>query len=170
MTTQNITTPQSSHRLWDETIQAYGYLIIGSSLVIGGALGSYLIAAQRGIPAYELKEGINIFAVFFIMAQALERLLEPITHFLPGQDKPSEGENCEAIAADLRRQRSTLIWALASFLGMLSSAYLGVFILRAIGVTSAPLWIDITVTGLAVGAGTKPLHDLISRIEKAKNS
>jgi hypothetical protein len=37
-----------------------------------------------------------------------------------------------------------------------------------IGVTTAPLWMDIAVTGLAVGAGTKPLHDLISKIEKSK--
>ncbi len=30
--------------------------------------------------------------------------------------------------------------------------------------------VDVLVTGLAVGAGTKPLHDLISRIEKSKNN
>jgi hypothetical protein len=59
-------------------------------------------------------------------------------------------------------------YLIASLLGMLSSGYLGMFLLRVIGVTTAPLWMDIAVTGLAVGAGTKPLHDLISKIEKSK--
>jgi hypothetical protein len=168
MTTPNIDPQQGSQHIWYEWFQVYKYSIIGSSLVVGGALFSNLIATQRGIPAYELKEGINIFAILFIMAQAIERLLEPFTHILPGQEKPTEGEKSEAISADLRRKRSNIIWAMASLLGMLSSAYLGVFLLHAIGVTSAPPLLDIAVTGMAVGAGTKPLHDLISKIEKSK--
>jgi hypothetical protein len=99
MTTQNVQAPQNSRQLIDTIIKTYWHLIIGSSLVIGGIVASYLIA---------------------------------------------------------------------SLLGMLSSGYLGMFLLRVIGVTTAPLWMDIAVTGLAVGAGTKPLHDLISKIEKSK--
>jgi hypothetical protein len=30
--------------------------------------------------------------------------------------------------------------------------------------------VDVLLSGLAVGAGTKPLHDLIARIEKAKDN
>jgi hypothetical protein len=30
--------------------------------------------------------------------------------------------------------------------------------------------IDVALTGLVIGAGTKPLHDLITRIEKAKEN
>jgi hypothetical protein len=32
------------------------------------------------------------------------------------------------------------------------------------------LWGDLLVTGLVVGAGTKPLHDLVSNIEHGKNA
>jgi hypothetical protein len=31
-----------------------------------------------------------------------------------------------------------------------------------------PFWADLLVTGLVVGVGTKPLHDLVSTIERGK--
>jgi hypothetical protein len=174
MASQNIEVQHGSQRTWYEwfigNLHTQGHLIFGIGLVIGGVLVSNRIATQQQLVLYEVKEGISIFAVLFIMAQAIERLLEPFTHILPGQDKPTEGDNCEAISADLRRKRSNIIWAMASLLGMLSSAYLGVFLLHAIGVASAPPLLDIAVTGMAIGAGTKPLHDLISKIEKSKNN
>lgn len=87
--------------------------------------------------------------------------------------------------------RAVLMWATASVLAMLACASLGIFLLRSIEAPSAvkgstasasvrsssaapsgpspaknpnrPL--DLLVTGLVVGAGTKPLHDLISQIQ-----
>jgi len=41
-------------------------------------------------------------------------------------------------------------------------------LLKSVGVASAPVWLEILVTGLAVGGGTKPLHDLIKQLQ-AKN-
>ena len=38
----------------------------------------------------------------------------------------------------------------------------------ATGSAQPPAWADLLVTGLVVGAGTKPLHDLVSRLEKSK--
>jgi hypothetical protein len=38
------------------------------------------------------------------------------------------------------------------------------------GLKTVPEFADILLTGLAIGGGSKPLHDLISRIEKAKNN
>ena len=87
--------------------------------------------------------------------------------------------------------RAVLMWATASVLAMLACASLGTFLLRSIetpsGVTgstasasvrsssAAPLapspaknpnrLLDLLVTGLVVGAGTKPLHDLISQVQ-----
>jgi hypothetical protein len=40
---------------------------------------------------------------------------------------------------------------------------------RADGSGQPPFWADLLVTGLVVGAGTKPLHDLVSNIERVKN-
>jgi len=45
---------------------------------------------------------------------------------------------------------------------------LGLELLKSVGVASAPVWLEILVTGLAVGGGTKPLHDLIKQLQ-AKN-
>ena len=87
--------------------------------------------------------------------------------------------------------RAVLMWATAAALAMLACASLGIFLLRSIEtpsavqgstasasvrssstVPSAPSpaknpnrLLDLLVTGLVVGAGTKPLHDLISQIQ-----
>jgi hypothetical protein len=37
---------------------------------------------------------------------------------------------------------------------------------RANGSGQPPFWADLLVTGLVVGAGTKPLHDLVANIER----
>lgn len=146
----------------------------GSLGLVGvGIVASTVLALQLDTPVYQLNDGIGLFALFFIMAQALERLLEPLTQMFP--EKPDE----EALQKDpakrkelaiMERERALVLWAVASFLAMLSSAYLGVFMLRTIGATAVPLWLDVTITGLAIGAGTKPLHDLIKKIETTKQS
>lgn len=155
------------------TCKAYWYFVGGVGLVMVGVVVSTAVANQWNIQPYQLKDGISLFALLFIMAQALERLMEPFTEFVPHQEKPDE----EAIKADpalknqvkeMERQRAVFIWGVTSLLAMLASAYLGVFLLRTIGATAVPLWVDIAITGLAVGAGTKPLHDLIQRIETSK--
>ena len=87
--------------------------------------------------------------------------------------------------------RAVLMWATAAVLAMLACASLGIFLLRSIATPSAVQGstasasvrsssaapsapspaknpnrlLDLLVTGLVVGAGTKPLHDLISQIQ-----
>lgn len=87
--------------------------------------------------------------------------------------------------------RAVLMWATASVLAMFVCAALGIFLLRSVAApgaargstasaavhspgaaASAPSTaedpnrvLDLLVTGLVVGAGTKPLHDLISQIQ-----
>jgi hypothetical protein len=36
------------------------------------------------------------------------------------------------------------------------------------GWDAVPAWVDALVTGLVVGSGTKPLHDVLSRVQKTK--
>jgi hypothetical protein len=79
-------------------------------------------------------------------------------------------------AATLRTLRMMVLWGLASALGFLISAYLGLYLLDSVtadptegeAATAPKRWLDILVTGLAIGGGTKPLHDLITKIEKSK--
>ncbi len=73
----------------------------------------------------------------------------------------------KAIVQQARRNRAALLWAVASFLAMLAAGGLGLLLLHAIGLTKAPIWLDVLVTGLAIGSGTKPLHDLISNMQQS---
>ena len=43
-------------------------------------------------------------------------------------------------------------------------------IVGAIGFPGMPAQVDMLVTGLAIGSGTKPLHDLISSLQKSKEN
>ena len=93
--------------------------------------------------------------------------------------------------------RAVLMWALASTLAMVVCAWVGIFLLRSVetpastataaststaastltNVSGSPVkkapssppnrWVDLVVTGLVVGAGTKPLHDLITNIQSS---
>ena len=62
------------------------------------------------------------------------------------------------------------MWALASFLGIVIAAWVGLGLLHTVGVQDAPRWVDVVVTGLAIGGGTKPLHDLIGNLQASKES
>jgi hypothetical protein len=82
--------------------------------------------------------------------------------------------------------RAVMMWATASVLAMAVCAFLGIFLLRSVetprpakpGTTSSASstakdpdrLLDLLVTGLVVGAGTKPLHDLISQIQTSSGS
>jgi hypothetical protein len=83
--------------------------------------------------------------------------------------------------------RAVLMWATASVLAMLACASLGIFLVRSVEAPASPAKtsatssasstakgpnrvLDLLVTGLVVGAGTKPLHDLISQIQTSSGS
>ena len=80
-------------------------------------------------------------------------------------------ETAAAAQAAVEQERSNAVvisWAVASALGIVVSAWLGFTLLHSVGVQHAPVLLDVVVTGLAVGGGTKPLHDLIGNLEAAK--
>ena len=83
--------------------------------------------------------------------------------------------------------RAVLMWATASVLAMLVCAAAGVFLLRSVEAPASPAKtsaassvssrangpnrvLDLLVTGLVVGAGTKPLHDLITQVQTSSSS
>ncbi|WP_420121365.1 hypothetical protein [Nakamurella sp.] len=146
-----------------------------------------------------LVEGLTIFAVFFVGAQALERLLEPVALFLGIGDEersaalttmqaarmaaadPSigEAEVAEAVksaagakAKDARRtaEKTILFWGLATGLAALASGSFGFYLLSTVGIPVPYFWMEVLGTALIIGAGTKPLHDLITLIEKRKEA
>jgi hypothetical protein len=146
-------------------------------------------------------EGVSIFAALYIMAQVIERVLEPFSSYIGAAEGNVNGESGDpggggggkrfyskgevyaelrngqrgdpaywlALLARIRRNRAIIMWAISSFLAMLISGGLGIFLLKTIGLKDAPPIVDVLFTGLIVGSGTKPLHDLISNIQKSSS-
>jgi hypothetical protein len=163
-------------------------------------------------------QGLTILATFYAAAQAIERLLEPISSVLLPNEKPADdyvsrldeaetkiaawsavvsdptatpaaksqakteaqqklGEAAKAKAKLEGRHLDRVIafWAIATILGMWASATLHLYFLKVIGVAGGSRGLEMLATGLIIGAGTKPLHDLITAIsakaeQKSKGS
>ncbi len=189
------TQPDGKHIRWSLVLMAAGI-----------ALGSGIEALVKPAP-FIPRPGISLFAVFYIVAQALERLAEIIKLILPGigaakvgQDKKTKSQAVAernktlaeiinkaqpAVRADLetamkglaekqktvntvRANRTVLLWAINSAVASLAAGYFGLFLLQVVGMSRVPDFVDIAVTSLVLGGGTKPLHDLISNIENSK--
>jgi hypothetical protein len=127
------------------------------------------------------------FAALFVFAAAVERIIEPITRWMPGRGPQQLYERAladmqngvpgalqaaahhRAAADQARAGRAVLMWGIATFVATVLSAGAGFYLLRMIsadpGWHGVATWVDSLVTGLVVGSGTKPLHDIIARIQ-----
>jgi hypothetical protein len=151
-------------------------------------------------------DAFTVFAPFYIAAQAIERVLEPLAarwknttaekvelkrareakelaKAPPGNAVPAVEqvsavaaavETAELALAKAKAGRAIPLWAFASVLSLLACSALGLGLISAVSAQPSSSefvrTVDVLLTGLAVGAGTKPLHDLISRLEKAKEN
>src|SRR5262249_53762989 len=85
----------------------------------------------------------------------------------------------EVAAAKARQDRSQsnrtiLMWGVATAVATTAAGASGYYLLHMIAATDwtldIPPWVDAVATGLVVGTGTKPLHDLITRAQGSKDS
>jgi hypothetical protein len=76
--------------------------------------------------------------------------------------------NSERCVDQIRANLTVLIFGTSALLAMIISGYMKASLLLTVGESGIPVWVDIAVTGLIVGAGTKPLHDLLSNISASK--
>jgi hypothetical protein len=97
-----------------------------------------------------LKDGFSAFAVYYLAAQTIERVLEPFTGLFPTDDTV----------------RTLYLWSVSTIIGMIVSAGLGLYFLTSIlaAGSTIPLWADLGFTGFVIGGGSKALHDVISYI------
>ncbi|WP_433217022.1 hypothetical protein ACQP00_08875 [Dactylosporangium sp. CS-047395] len=171
-----------------------GSLIAAFLLVAAGGAGSWALY-HFGVNADEihLPDATALFGVLFAFATAVERVLEPFARFMPGQHAKGELEKAVANMAnkyhdatldDLvqvahaksmvdrgRADRGLISWGIAVALATVASASGGLYLLHSIagdGWQGIPVWIDAIITGVVVGSGTKPLHDVISKVQKNK--
>ena len=177
------TAPTASHRAAERTrrsiVASFGVVLVAYVAVLelhGTAPSTYRIASEW-----------SALAGVFIIALAIERALEPFTKYLGPDTDVLEQRRNEALVngnaddkaarqADLQRGReltAIVVWGAATALGFVLSSALNITLLQAIradGSGQPPFWADLLVTGLVVGAGTKPLHDLVTNLQKSKDS
>jgi len=118
-------------------------------------------------PLKLVAESFVVFAGLYAGAQAVERLMEVAVSPFLGSSTDQE-----------RADKALLVGAAASLAGVIFSGFIGLYFLHAIsGGTfgdgnddNLARTFDVLLTGLAIGGGTKPLHDLIKRVEKSKEN
>lgn len=164
--------------------------VLGALVFAGaGTAGARMLGQELDTQPLRVGGDMSTWAGLLVFAAAVERVLEPITRWMPGR---KAREAYEQVAAALtngqpgvsmahvaaakarcdqhRADRTVLAWGLATGLATLLAAGGGFYLLRMIAEDSAwaglPAWIDALVTGLVVGSGTKPLHDLVSRAQR----
>ncbi len=159
---------------------AVGYGV--AAVTYGGAL---LVHGQAP-STYRIDSQWSAFAGLFVLALAIERVLEPFTKYLGIDTEQTEQDRNDALAegaaqkaanmqADVKRGRElTAIvgWGVASALGFVLSSALNITLMQSIRAQNSgqpPFWADLLITGLVVGAGTKPLHDLVTNLQKSKD-
>jgi hypothetical protein len=84
---------------------------------------------------------------------------------IAAKDKADSQHNLDQYRANL----TGITFGVSAGLAMVVCGYAGIFVLKTVGITTAP-WLDLLVTGLVIAGGTKPLHDLISNISSSSKS
>ena len=160
-------------------------------------LGIYALSQNANLKEpLVLATGASAFALFYLAAQTVERLLEPLTNWiLPKKKEEKDADEAKAMAANAvdeeattaaddaakkaallqrkTRERAILFWGITSVAGILMSLWLGVYFLAALlapteagSDPAVPRWADAVLTGVVIGGGSKGLHDLITRVQK----
>lgn len=84
--------------------------------------------------------------------------------------KATEVAKCKVDVDMIRSNRSVFFFCFNSAMAACAVAYFEILILEMAGVQGIRVETDIAVTALAIGGGTKPLHDLIKNIQKTKEN
>jgi hypothetical protein len=155
----------------------FGKIFLGISLLLTLGVAVLLPAEGWDTRTFVVPSGIStqfgLLAGFYVAAQVIERLMELITHLLPTWKPPPSPdtklpETGVVGAAYTKADRAACSLGVASLLGVAASASFGLYFVSKFGIHTKR-WVDIFVTGVVIGAGTKPLHDFISLIQNSGN-
>lgn len=81
-----------------------------------------------------------------------------------------EAARAKAGSNRITGNRAVIVWAAASAVGIFGASMLKLYLLKQVGIASPPRPMELLATGLIIGAGTKPMHDLVKLIEKRKEA
>ncbi len=171
------------------------FVLLSFVFVALGTLVAYILwKTNHTATPFKIGNQTSAYAGATAFAAAVERILEPFSQLVPGGRKAkAEYEHLvaaltnkdprvslDSIAAARARMdhstanRGVILWGLATGISTVVAAAGGFYLLHMIAAPDwtggLPLWVDALVTGLVVGTGTKPLHDLISKLQNARNA
>ena len=170
--------------------QQFWYTGLGVGLAVGAFFAAWGLHGSAS-STYRIDNQWSALTGLFILALAIERALEPFSRKLGPDTTKLKAQRDEVLAGqraagqkdrvpefqdaiDIKRRLTAVVtWGVATGLGFLLCAVLNITLLQAVrasGSGQPPFWADLLVTGLVVGAGTKPLHDLVSNIEHGKRA
>ena len=156
-------TKPREHHFW--------YTVLGLGLAATAYLAAWSLHGNSS-STYRIDNQWGALAGLFILALAIERALEPFSQKL-GPDTTEAKDKGDQRAIEVKRRLTAVVtWGAATGLAFLLCTKLNITLMQAVradGSGQPPFWADLLVTGLVVGAGTKPLHDLVSNIERVKN-
>jgi hypothetical protein len=139
---------------------------VGYALAVGGLIVGAILDSKFADVGLRVRPDISIFAGFYIIAQVIERLLEPVSRLW---------ENAtDAVVTRHRADKEVVLFGVATLVAALFCGVLGIRFLESIlELTEAQRtglfrFTDLAITALVIGAGTKPLHDLIDRVQRPK--
>ena len=139
------------------------YALLALSVLAAIVLNAAGLTNKPFDPALAKDANFALLAGFYIGAQVIERLLEPIAAVMPPWDPP--GTTDPEKLAHTRADRAAVMLGIATLAGVAVSCAFGLFFLETIKIEVSNT-IDVLATGLVIGAGTKPLHDFISSLQK----
>ncbi len=154
-----------------------------------------LLLGLRPMP-FQTTANFSLFAAFIVVTGAIERFLEPLLVALPPDEKKADAdakeEKKEKVKEEnevARANRTLIAYCIALGVGIAVSSLFGLYFLETMGVaigkevvkngtaewvlSGGDKWLrglDIFITALIITGGTKPLHDMISSIEKKKEA
>jgi hypothetical protein len=171
--------------------------VFALTVLFGGLAYCVLIAGlaefSHNVP-FETEANFALFAAFIVVAGAIERFIQPLTAILPpfkkeGKKKGDKDEE-KREEEELKADRTLIAYGIALVVGIAISSCFGLYFLETMGVeigttvTSGDAThvlfhgngekmlrgLDILITALIITGGTKPLHDMITSIEKKKDA
>lgn len=141
-------------------------------------LGAGWLGFSRALP-FQVDANFALFAAFIVVAGAIERIIQPLTAVLgPFKGKATPEANAN---------RTLYAYGIALAIGIIVSSCFGLYFMQTMGVEIGvpdgttgwkfnSTWeemlrgLDVFLTALIITGGTKPLHDMITSIEKKKET
>lgn len=160
-----------------------GYVLASVAIVVVGlALGE--VARQHTAAKLAPELTVSPFAVLYVLAQGVERVVEMIVNLLGKVSRFEFAERRKRLALQglqrgepardqpdinqARRDLAVLSQALSFAVAYIAVSYFRCGMLTLVGVTGIQVWVDVLLTSVAVTGGSKGLHDLIAKVEKSK--